>query len=70
MDNIINIQSVNADTLEFQNYQTTDSTLISSFNISDIVFNPDINKIEYHVLDYNKNLVFSNYDFKKYHIIR
>ena len=66
MDNIINIQSVDADTLEFQNYQTNDSTLISSFNISDIVFNLDINKIEYHVLDYNKNIIFSNYDFKEY----
>ena len=65
-NNITNIQSVNPDTLEFQNYQSADSGLISSFTVNDIVFTSDFNSVEYHILDSNKNLVTSDYNFLNY----
>jgi hypothetical protein len=67
-NNIVNIQSVNPDTLEFQTYQSSDSELISSFNIEDIAFTSSYNKIEYYVLDANQNIILSNYDFKEYNL--
>ena len=68
-NNITNIQSVNPDTLEFQNYQSADSGLISSFTVNDIVFTSDSNSVEYHILDSNKNLVTSDYNFLNYSIL-
>ena len=67
-DNIVNIQSVNPDTLEFQTYQQSDSELISSFSVEDIAFTSSYNKIEYYVLDANQNVILSNYDFKEYNL--
>jgi len=66
MENITNIKIVNSDTLEYQNYQQDDNDLISDYAINDIIFTSDLNKIEYHVLDSNKNIISSNYDFKEY----
>ena len=68
-NNITNIQSVNPDTLEFQNYQSADSGLISSFTVNDIVFTSDFNSVEYHILDSNKNLITSDYNFLNYSIL-
>ena len=42
---IVNIQPVNADNFEFQNYQESDSGLISSFTINDILFSSSFNTI-------------------------
>ena len=67
-DNIVNIQSVNPDTLEFQTYQQSDSELISSFSVEDIAFTSSYNKIEYYILDANQNVILSNYDFKEYNL--
>lgn len=69
MENISNIQTVNADTLEFQDYQQSDEALISSFEIKDISFDSSLNLIEYHVLDSNKNLIASEYNFKDYSLL-
>ena len=66
---IFNIQPVNADTLEFQNYQESDSGLISNFIISDILFSSSFNTIEYHILDANQNIVFSEYNFINYTLL-
>jgi hypothetical protein len=68
-NNITNIQSVNPDTLEFQNYQSADSGLISSFTVNDISFTSNSNSIEYHILDSNKNLIISDYNFLNYSIL-
>lgn len=68
-NNISNIQLVNADTLEFQDYQQSDEQLISSFEIQDIKFIPESSIIEYYVLDSNKNLLLSEYNWKKYSLV-
>lgn len=69
MDNITNIKDVNPNTLEYQEYQDSDNNLISSFDISNISFQPGIDNIEYHIFDSNKNIVFSEYNFNKYSLI-
>jgi len=66
---ISNIQSVNADNLEFQNYQQSDSNLISNFTINNIPFTSSIDKIEYYVFDANQNLINTEYDYKNYSLI-
>lgn len=69
METISNIQLVNADTLEFQDYQQSDEQLISSFEIQNIKFIPESSIIEYYVLDSNKNLLLSEYNWKKYTLV-
>jgi len=69
VENISNIQIVDPNTLEFQDYQQSDEQLISSFEIQDIKFNALSNSIEYHIFDSNKNLINSNYNFRNYSII-
>lgn len=66
---IVNIQPVNADNFEFQNYQESDSGLISSFTINDILFSSSFNTIEYHVLDANQNVITSDYNFINYTLL-
>ena len=48
------------DGFEFQ-----DQNIIPSSNI-DSFFDPTVDRIEYHIYDANKNLIYSNYDFKNY----
>ncbi len=60
MEKIINIQSVNPDTLQLQNYSIEDDTLISNFIQTDIIFDPTQDYIEYFIVDLNQNILFSN----------
>jgi hypothetical protein len=69
MENIVNIKNVDPNTLEIQEYQDSDNSLISSFDISDISFNPEVNTLEFHIFDSNKNIINSEYNFKKYSLI-
>ena len=59
MDKIINIQSVDPNTLQLQNYTPADESLISNFT-QDITFDPSQDYLEYFVLDLNQNILFSN----------
>jgi hypothetical protein len=60
MERIVNIQNVDPNTLQLQNYSDSDDSLISNFTEQDIAFNPAEDYIEYFVLDLNKNILFSN----------
>ena len=59
MDKIVNIQSVDPNTLQLQNYTPADESLISNFT-QDITFDPSQDYLEYFVLDLNQNILFSN----------
>ena len=60
MDKIVNIQNVDPNTLQLQNYSVADESLISNFTEQDIVFDPTEDYIEYFILDLNQNILFSN----------
>jgi hypothetical protein len=60
MERIINIQNVDPNTLQLQNYSPEDESLISNFTEQDIAFNPSEDYIEYFILDLNQNILFSN----------
>jgi hypothetical protein len=60
MERIVNIQNVDPNTLQLQNYSVEDESLISNFTEQDIVFNPTEDYIEYFILDLNQNILFSN----------
>jgi len=63
-----NISSLDPITLELQEYSSTDELLISNFSINNISFTTsDI--IEYHIYDFNKNLVNSDLNFKRYSLL-
>jgi len=66
---ITNIKSIDESTLEYQEYSNSDTNLITSFNLNDISFDSNLNTIEYHILDFNKTLINSNYNLKDYSII-
>jgi len=59
MDKIVNIQNIDPDTLQLQNYSPEDENLISNFT-QDIKFNPSEDYLEYFILDLNQNILFSN----------
>jgi hypothetical protein len=59
MDKIVNIQNVDPNTLQLQNYSSEDEALISNFT-QDISFNPTEDYLEYFILDLNQNILFSN----------
>lgn len=59
MDKIVNIQNVDPNTLQLQNYSQADESLISNFT-QDITFNPSQDYLEYFILDLNQNILFSN----------
>lgn len=69
MENITNIQTVDPNTLEFQIYQPSDESLISSFTLDNISFTSSVNKIEYHVFDANQNILLSEYNFTTYNLV-
>jgi len=68
MDKIVNIQSINPDNLQLQNYSSEDENLISNFTQQDIVFNPNEDYVEYFILDLNENLLFENNNYPNYQI--
>jgi hypothetical protein len=59
MDKIVNIQNVDPNTFQLQNYTIADESLISSY-IGEITFDPTQDYLEYYVLDLNKNVLYSN----------
>jgi hypothetical protein len=59
MEKIVNIQNVDPNTLQLQNYSSADESLISNF-ITDVTFNPSEDYLEYFILDLNQNILFSN----------
>jgi len=59
MEKIVNIQNVDPNNLQLQNYSSEDEALISNF-IQDISFNPSEDYLEYFILDLNQNILFSN----------
>jgi hypothetical protein len=61
--NISNVSPIN---FEFQDYQLSDDTLIPSFLIENISFNPSINKIEVSFFNSDNSYIFSDYDLKSY----
>jgi hypothetical protein len=59
MDKIVNIQNVDPNTFQLQNYTATDDSLISYY-IQNITFDTTEDYLEYFILDLNKNILFSN----------
>jgi hypothetical protein len=59
MDKIVNIQNVDPNTLQLQNYSPSDESLISNVTV-ETTFDPTQDYLEYFILDLNQNLLFSN----------
>jgi hypothetical protein len=59
MAEVVNITPINPFTFELQEYSTSDSSLINSFNI-DITFNNQTDYLEYFVYDLNGNILIQN----------
>ena len=59
MEKIVNIQIVNPDNLQLQNYSEEDNSLIVNYT-EDIVFNPAEDYIEYFILDLNQDILYKN----------
>ena len=59
MDKIVNIQNVDPNTLQLQNYSPSDESLISNAEI-EVTFDPSQDYLEYFILDLNQNILFSN----------
>ena len=51
MDKIININNLNPDTLQLQNYSIEDESLISNYVEQNIIFNPAEDYVEYFIFD-------------------
>ena len=60
MEKIVNIQNVDPNNFQIQNYSSEDESLISNYVEQDIVFYPQEDYIEYFILDLNQNILFSN----------
>lgn len=59
MAEIVNISPLNPFTFEFQEYSTSDTSLITSFNV-DTTFNPQVDYLEYFIYDLNGNILTQN----------
>jgi hypothetical protein len=59
MDKIVNIQNVDPNTFQLQNYTAADDSLISYYT-EEVTFDPTQDYLEYFILDLNKNVLFSN----------
>jgi hypothetical protein len=59
MDKIVNIQNVDPNTFQLQNYTAADDSLISYYT-EEVTFDPTQDYLEYFILDLNKNILFSN----------
>jgi hypothetical protein len=60
MEKIVNIQNIDPNTFQLQNYSSADESLISSFVQENIGFDPTEDYLEYFILDLNKNILYSN----------
>ena len=59
MDKIVNIQSINPNNYQLQNYKAGDESLIQNFS-TEITFDSTQDYLEYFVLDLNSNILYSN----------
>jgi hypothetical protein len=59
MDKIVNIQNVDPNTFQLQNYTAADDSLIAYYT-EEVTFDPTQDYLEYFILDLNKNILFSN----------
>ena len=59
MDKIVNIQSVDPNNYQLQNYNAEDESLIQNFS-TEIIFDSTQDYLEYFVLDLNSNVLYSN----------
>ena len=59
MDKIVNIQSVDPNNYQLQNYNAEDESLIQNFS-TEIIFDSSQDYLEYFVLDLNSNVLYSN----------
>jgi hypothetical protein len=59
MAEIVNIQNINPQTFELQEYSQEDTSLIISTDVFD-TFDPTIDHIEYFIYDLNGNILFNN----------
>ena len=64
-EKIVNIQSVDSKTFEFQSYTAADENNISHFN-TDVVFDAEQDYIEYFVLDSLNSVIYSNINGVRY----
>lgn len=70
MEKIVNIQNVDPNSFQLQNYSIEDESLISNFTQQDIIFDPAEDYIEYFILDLNKNIIFSDEDGYPFYQLR
>jgi hypothetical protein len=68
MDKIVNIQTLDPNTLDYQIYSPEDQNLVSNFN-TEIFFDPSLNTIEYIVYDLNKSILSYNPFYPKFSLI-
>lgn len=64
-----NISNVNPVNFEFQDYQSSDDSLIPSFLIENINFDPSVNKIEVSFFNSDNSYIVSDYDLKSYSLL-
>lgn len=68
MSEIINITQVNPTDFTYQEYSSQDETLISSFLVSSS-FSQTTDNIELFLFDFNKNIIFSNYEYSNFSLL-
>ena len=56
MEKIVNIQNVDPNTFQLQNYSPSDEALISNYTEQDIAFDPSQDYVEYFVFDLNQRI--------------
>jgi hypothetical protein len=65
MAEVINIQSLNPTTFEFQNYTDQDTSLITNFE-TQTSFDSKTDKVEYFIYDLNNQIIYSDNDYPDY----
>jgi hypothetical protein len=68
MDKIVNIQTLDPNSLDYQIYSPEDQNLVSNFN-TEIFFDPSLDTIEYIVYDLNKSILSYNPFYPKFSLI-
>jgi len=59
IDKIVNIQNLDPNNFQLQNYSNADESLITNYTV-DVIFDHNEDYLEYFILDPNKNIVYSN----------
>ena len=68
MEEITNILPIDPQTLEFQDYNTSDENLISNFDIESN-FTSSVDKVEYFILSLQQSVLYENYNYPNYTLI-